>query len=147
MRPLMHLTAGLVAVTVAATPAAAGTPRLDLIGPDGNLHCGTGEVLAGEPGGFGSAVIRQRGDEVTAVIHLRAGVPGQTYQLRLLQISEDQADCHVGEVAAVANAAGHVHLRLAEPVLPSTTGFNVSVNTGTVFGAPHWVGEQTVPRV
>ena len=147
MRPLVQAVAALVAVTVAATPAAAGPMRLDLIGPDGNFHCGTGEVTDGEPGRFGSVVIRQHGEQVTAVIQFRGGVPGQTYQLRLAQISEDQADCQFGEVAAVANRAGHVQLRLSEAVLPSTTGFNVSINAGTVFGAPHWVAEQTVPRV
>ncbi len=147
MRSVMHLAGGLLAVVLFASPAAAGATRLDFVGPNGNLHCGTGEVTAGEVGRFGSVVIRQRVDQVTAMVHFRGGVPGQTYQLRLLQISEDQADCHFGEVAAVANRAGDVNLRLVEQVQPSTIGFNVSVNTETVFGAPHWVAEQTVARV
>lgn len=84
---------------------------------------------------------------IVAVVVLAS--PAAAAPVRLDLIGPDgnlQADCHVGEVAAVANAVGDVHLRLTEEVLASTIGFNVAVNTATVFGAPHWVGEQTVPR-
>ena len=146
MRAIGTLAGALLAVLLVASPSAAGASRVELVGPDGNLHCGTGEVTAGQPGGFGFAVIHQRDDEVVAVVHLRGGEPSETYQVRLVQISEDQADCHFGAMEVVANRAGHLVARLSEPVNPATTGFTVAVNTGTVFGAPHWVAARTVDR-
>ena len=146
MRTGAAFAAAMVLAVITAGGAGAAISRVDLVGPDGNFLCGSGEVFSGEPGGFGTVVIRQRGDEVSAVVQLRGAEPRATHQVRLIQISDDAADCHVGATEVTSNAAGRLIVQLREPVAPTTVGFNVAINSGTIFGAPHWVGAQTLPR-
>jgi hypothetical protein len=146
MRARMTVGAAVLVAVLTAPPAVATADRVELIGPDGNFHCGTGDVTEGRPGGFGSVVLQQHGGDVVAVVHLRRLDPRSTYVVRLVQVSEDQLDCQVDGIEVRTNAAGHAVVRLSERVSPTAIGFNVAVNTGTMFGSPHWVGARTVPR-
>ena len=140
----------LIALSVlVAAPANAAearrAQRLAFLGPSGNFHCGTGEILAGEPTDIGFAIVKQSPGVVRATVALRNLQPNTAYAVRLIQVSELQTDCHAGESVVVTNPSGNATIHLSEPVAADTIGFNIAVNTGTIFGAPHYVGDRTVP--
>lgn len=130
-----------------APGAQANAPtRLDLIGPEGNANCETGQTWGGQADGFGTVTIDQVRNDVTALVSITGGQPNTTYHVRLIQTTKDIRDCHTGDVPVTTTASGTAHLRVGEGVLPDATGFLVSVNTGGIFGAPHWISETFVPR-
>ncbi len=142
--------AAAAAFAITAVPAAsanaAEVERLRLIGPAGNFGCPLGDNVTGQDEGFGSVVTRKSEESVSAVINIAEGQPNTAYHIRLVQISPQMTDCYRGVAIVTTNSAGIGRTTMSESILSEATGFQVSVNTGDMFGAPHWVLERTVVR-
>lgn len=126
----------LAAVTAGvATAMAGGSQKFDLLGPHGNSYC-NGGVIAGEPGGFGFAVINApSNDTVQATVSLKGLEPNTTYNVYLVQGS---ADCGTIDGTITTNVQGNGNVHVSEPSVSThafvgleTGGFSTSYVTDT----------------
>ena len=139
-RAIVTLSTGCIIAATASAAAAGDNVHVPLIGPDGNFACDTGEVFAGGEQQAGAVLLHGTTDRVSAVVQLRNARPNTRYMVRLIQVSEDGSDCHVGAVPVITNSHGHGTLRLSEARQADAFALNVSVNRGHSNGAPHFVG-------
>jgi hypothetical protein len=112
----------LVALVVAgvtagiATGGSNGSGKFALLGPDGNAFCDGSGVEAGDPGGFGFAVINAGGGTVQATVSLKGLAANATYHVFIFQ---GNADCDTEDGTITTNGKGNGNGHFSEPSLSS----------------------------
>lgn len=94
--------------------AAAGSQRVDLLGPHGNMYCNGSGVLAGVADGFGFAVMNASANGmVAATVSLKGLQPDTEYSVFLIQ---GNSDCGgTPDATIMTNGHGNGTAYVSEP--------------------------------
>ena len=112
MRKLLIFTPLAVFAILTTSLVFAGAGKFELLGPNGNAWCDGSGVLAGEPGGYGFAVINASSDgKVMATVSLKKLEPNAEYLIRLIQ---GPHDCHTTDVTVTTNGKGNATVHYSE---------------------------------
>jgi hypothetical protein len=125
MRRFVLIAIVAIVAAVATAVATAGSGKFELLGPSGNAYC-DGGVLAGDPGGFGFAVINLTGEgDVAATVSVKGLDPNTEYHVYLVQ---GPADRGTVDGTITTNGQGNGTIHVSEPSVSSHAW--VGIETG-----------------
>lgn len=120
-----------VAALAVGVPSAgaAATPAQKMPLTQTNRTCDSTVIPPERTQPFGFAVVTKPAkDKLVAAVALKGALPNTAYNIRLIQILPDDADCHTVDGTLTTDAFGNGNANVQEPVLPGATSVWVDLN-------------------
>ena len=125
-----------IVMLAAAPSSAAGATKVSLRGPGGVFYCQTAEPATFDDvsQAVGFVIFSQDSSRaVHAVISLNGAPPNTTFDVRLIQATQNAADCFTVDGIITTNREGNGTTNIVEPKLDGAIAAQVSVDTSAPF--------------